>query len=127
MSRTNYKVEFTGHSDDIISVKKTRHVHYCDAQGDSLHEDEDEISADSSDKTVIRVQNIGGSRCCNVIAFYDGTWSFAVSMVEESRKIPPWNFTIDQPDHAYSTRLVIESDEDELVVDDLRDKEDDED
>jgi hypothetical protein len=127
MGKTFNRVEFTGHSDDIISVKKCRTVQFCDRMGDSIQEDEDEISADNGKFTVVRVQNIGGSRCCNVIAFYDGTWSFAVSMIEEERKLPPWTFTIDQPDHKYSTRLIIESEEDELVVDDLRDKDEDED
>lgn len=117
----SYKVQFTGHSDDIISVHKVRHVSYCDAQGDSIHEDDDELSAIGNngkgpDVTKIKVSSIGGSRVCVVHAVYDGTWSFAVSMLEESRKLPPWDFTIDQPEHEYSTRLTIESKDDDLEV-----------
>lgn len=117
----SYKVQFTGHSDDIISIHKTRHVSYCDAQGDSVHDEDDELSAATNggngpDITKIKVSSIGGARVCVVHAIYDGTWSFAVSMLEESRKLPPWEFTVDQPEHEYSTRLTIESEDDDLEV-----------
>lgn len=118
MGKTFNRIEFTGHSDDIVSVKRCRTVQFCDAQGDSVHEDEDEISAYGGDKDInckVKVSNIGGSRVCIVHCIYDGTWSFAPSMLEEERKLPPWTFTVDQPDHKYSVRLVIESEEDELV------------
>ena len=118
MGKTFNKLEFTGHSDDIVSVKKVRQVQYCDAQGDSYDEEDDEISAYNGDKEInckVKVSNIGGSRVCIVHCIYDGTWSFAPSMLEEDRKLPPWKFSVDQPDHAYSVRLVIDSDDDELT------------
>lgn len=118
----SYTVQFTGHSDDIISVHTVRHVSYCDAQGDSIHEDDDELTAaanplvDGADVTKIKVSTIGGSQACLVYAIYDGTWSFSVAMLEESRKLPSWEFTIDQPDHEYSTRLTIKSEDNDLEV-----------
>jgi hypothetical protein len=86
--------------------------------GDDYHEDEDELSAYGGDDDIsckVKVSNVGGSRVCIVHCIYDGTWSFAPSMLEEERKLPPWTFTIDQPDHKYSVRLVIESKDDELI------------
>lgn len=118
MGKTFNKLQFVGHSDDIIGVHRERHVQYCDAQGDSIHDDDDEISANyDADFTTVKVSNVGGSRVCLVHCLYAGvgTWSFAVSMLEEERNLPPWKFTIDQPEHKYSTRLTIESDEDELI------------
>lgn len=116
MGRSLNRLQFTGHSDDIISVHRERHVKYCDAQGDSTDDDDDEISTHyDRDFTSVKVSNIGGSRVCLVHCLFDGTWSFAVSMLEEERSLPPWRFTIDQPEHKYSTRLTIESEEDELV------------
>jgi len=114
MSGSSCRLEFTGHSDDIISVHRVKTVEYCDARGDSVRDDDDELGSYGSDEkpTKIKVSNIGGSRVCFVYAFYDGTWSFSVSMVEEERSIPPWKYTIDQPEHKYSTRLTIEADDD---------------
>lgn len=118
MGKALNRLQFTGHSDDIISVHRERHVQFCDAQGDSIHDDDDEISATyDADFTTVKVSNVGGSRVCLVHCLYadPGTWSFAVSMLEEERSLPPWTFTIDQPEHKYSTRLTIESEDDELV------------
>lgn len=112
----SYTVQFTGHSDDIISVHTTWHTQYSDRRGDSFEEDDDELNAKASDVTKIKVSTTGGSRACIVHAIYDGTWSFAVGMLEESRKLPPWKFTIDQPNHEYSTRLTIESEDNDLEV-----------
>lgn len=117
------RLEFTGHSDDIVIAKRTRQSNNCSAHGDDFHEDEDEISAYGGDNDIscrIKVSNIGGSRVCIVNCIYDGTWSFAPSILEEERKLPPWMFTVDQPDHQYSVRLIIESKEDELVYEKMK-------
>jgi hypothetical protein len=118
MSWQSNRLEFTGHSDDIVSVKRVRQVSNSSVHGDDYHEDEDELSAYGGDDDIsckVKVSNVGGSRVCIVHCIYDGTWSFAPSMLEEERKLPPWTFTIDQPDHKYSVRLVIESKDDELI------------
>lgn len=104
------KIEFSGHSDDIVMFKAGKVS--------------DEIGAYHSDDGLhartLRVATIGGSQGVDVHAVYDGTWSFAVGLIEEGRSLPKWTYSI-EVEHAYSTRLIIDTGEDMVTVEDRGD------
>lgn len=100
-------VEFYGHSDDCIEI---------DVDGKSYDEISGYISNDKSihSKTLL-VTTIGGSSGVKVHVLYDGTWSFAVSQLDDGRSLPEWTFTVRQ-EHEYSTRLSINSGPEPLLI-----------
>lgn len=105
------KVRISGGSDDIVSL-----------DFDNGRSDEIYLKSDTGRKEVgydvmpLKVMSIGGARGCTVYVIYDGCWSFSVGQLEEGRSLPNgWQFTVAN-EHAYSSSLTIEADEDLLVT-----------
>lgn len=112
-------VRMYGHSDDLVEVETLRTVQFCDARGDSVHEEQDEFTLDEDGQAALVVKSIGGSRSAQIRCVYEfnGTWTFTPIRPEEGIKLPPWTFTIDnQPDHDYSTRITIDTGDDLVEV-----------
>lgn len=109
------RIEFSGHSDDIVSYKVT-------GTGEPHS---DEIGAynpnDHIHSKTIRVATIGGSQGVDIHALYDGTWSFAVSLLDEGRPLPSWSFAVDRA-HEYSLRLTIDTGDDLVTVEAAEDE-----
>jgi hypothetical protein len=93
------KIIFYGSSDDIIGI--------------SVDGDRDEvggyISGEGRYSKAIELRSDVGTVGIRVHAIYDGCWSFAAGQIDESIAIPDgWTIRVEQ-EHAYSTRLVVDT------------------
>jgi len=97
------KLEFYGASDDLVYVRidgKTRHelAAYAPMRHDGR-----------CYRKALEVRSIGGARGIRVHAIHDGCWSFAAGQLEEERSLPDgWSIAV-ALEHAYSTRLVVDT------------------
>lgn len=102
------RIEFYGASDDLIEIR---------VNGKDYEEVSGYISGDKSVYSrELRVTTIGGSQGIKVHMLYDGCWTAAAGLLEEDRSLPAgWKITTEQ-EHAYSTKLVINTGDDQVLI-----------
>ncbi len=118
-------VTFEGGSDDIVctaigpSIAKLKREETYVAEAGKL----------SYARFVVLADRPGRRRGVAVIALYSntGAWQFSYGLIGDGDQLPPWAFTTEQA-HIYSTRLVIDTIDDNvklIVVEPEPGKEDD--
>lgn len=102
------KLEFYGASDDLIEIR---------IDGKDYEEIGGYISNDKSiHSKTLHVTTIGGSEGVKVHMLYDGCWTGAVGQLEEGRSLPRgWKITTEQ-EHAYSSKVCIDTGSEVAVV-----------
>jgi hypothetical protein len=101
---TMNRIEIYGASDDLIEIRI-----------DGKDVDELNVYEDGPYMGSLRlVAKSDPESACLVHVIYDGCWSFAVGRTDEGKPLPTWAFSV-EPEHDYSTRLVIDTGG-ELVV-----------
>lgn len=101
------KIEFWGGSDDLIEVR---------IDGKNHAEIGGYISGEGRYSKALEVRSVVGTLGLRVHAIYDGCWSFSAGQIEEGLFIPQgWTLTVEQQ-HAYSTRLLVNTGDDSVHV-----------
>lgn len=123
------KIEFEGHSDDLIHVNGAEMLNGPDAGRETA-----EISACADGPVMRQFEIVGSSGVCTscgkagdpatlvrVVALYldPGVWTFAVAFVEEDKPIPGHWKVMTTSGHSYSAILVIDTGADEVKVRDV--------
>jgi hypothetical protein len=107
------KIKFYGANDDLIEVEGPVVDPYKGMSLEAEFENQDSRVGPFDFKGAFYIVDASGEPKVRIYAIYDGTWSFAVAMLDEETPIPEgWTFVLrPSTDCDYSMELVAEVDE----------------